>query len=97
MEPIRIHEGHGEAFLALLRTLPDKEATDLATHAVRNGPDKEHNRRELFPVKGFVDWLTEMDAKGMFGTPTTAEQVEVELDARDRELYPEAYEEEDYA
>lgn len=66
MQPIRIPEGHGVAFFALLRTMPDKEAVALATHVVRNGPDREHNRRELFPVKGFVDWLVEMDAKGVF-------------------------------
>lgn len=97
MQALYIPEGHGVAFFALLRTMPDEEAVALATHAVRNGPDRGHNQRELFRVKGFADWLVEMDAKGMFGTPTTAEQVRAELDARDRELHPEAYEGEDDA
>lgn len=97
MKPIRIHEGHGDAFVAHLCTLSDEEAVALATHAVRNGLDKEHNRRELFRTKTFLDWLLEMDAKGMFGTPITREQVAADLDARDRELHPEAYEDQDDA
>lgn len=86
-KPIRIHEGHGDAFVALLRTLPDEEAVALATHAVRVGPDKEHNQRELFRAKTCADWLLEMDAKGMFGTPTALEKVRAELDARDEEFF----------
>lgn len=84
-KPIRIHEGHGDAFVALLRTLPDEEAVALAKHAVRVGLDKEHNQRVLFRAKTFPDWLLEMDAKGMFGVPTTIEQVRAELDAREVE------------
>jgi len=94
MDPITIYEGRGDDFAAHLRTLPDEEAVALATHAVRTGLDKEHNKRVLFRSMAFLDWVLDMDAKGLFGTPITAEQVRAELDARDKELYPEAYEEE---
>ena len=83
MDPITIHSG--DAFVAYLRTLPDEEAVALAKHAVTRGLDKKHNQRVLFRAKTFPDWLMEMDAKGMFGTPTTIEQVRAELDARDEE------------
>lgn len=85
MKPIVIYEGRGAEFVTHLRTLPDEEAVALAKYAVTVGPDKEHNQRELFRTKTFPDWLLEMDAKGMFGKPTTLEQVRAELDARDEE------------
>lgn len=93
-KPITIYEGRGDDFVAYLRTLPDEEAVALAKHAVTRGLDKDRNARELFRARTFPEWLLEMDAKGFFGTPTTTKQVAAELDAYDRELYPERYEDE---
>lgn len=93
-KPITIYEGRGDDFVAYLRTLPDEEAVALVMHAVTVGPDKGRNADALFRARTFPKWILEMDDKGFFGTPTTAKQVEAELDARDRELYPERYEEE---
>lgn len=85
MKPVTIYKGRGDDFVTYLRTLRDEEAVALAKHAVTVGLDKNDNIRELFLSRTFPSWLLEMDAKGMFGKPTTLEQVRAELDARDEE------------
>lgn len=69
MESVRIPEGHGDAFVALLRTMSDADAVAFVKNAANVGLDKNHNQRELLLAKSFKPWVTEMDAKGMLDDP----------------------------
>jgi len=65
---LNVYINDGDGFVAYLRTLPDADAVSIAKQAVRGGY-REHNTRELFRSRSVIDWLIEMQERGLFPLP----------------------------